>query len=181
MESRTDAHAADSAVLSRRQKLRSSKSADRLTPAHPERELVESDSPKRCPAPYRHRQSNFAPKSGAKFASLNPHHPTRLLKGSRQKMKMHEIEAMMRAIAAYAGPVTQCAPGTARAKPVRRNKAVDEATRWLRRHRHDVSVPRPFVDDNVDGERGRRRKARAERKRMRRAANAVARKRIREQ
>jgi len=31
----------DSAVLSRRRNLRSSKSADRLTPAHPERELAE--------------------------------------------------------------------------------------------------------------------------------------------
>jgi hypothetical protein len=68
----------------------------------------------------------------------------------------------------------------ARAKPLRSKKVVDEATRWLRQHRHDVSVRKPFVDENVEAERGRRRKARAERKRMRRAENAVARKRIRE-
>ena len=94
-------------------------------------------------------------------------------------MKTDEIEAMKRVIAAYGGPVTRCAPGKARAKPVRRKKLVDEATRWLRLHRHDVRVPKPF-DENVKTERGRQRKARAERKRMRRAANAVARKRIRE-
>ena len=45
----------DSAVLSRRRNLRSSKSADRLTPAHPAKELVESDfaeaTPGSIPAP----------------------------------------------------------------------------------------------------------------------------------
>jgi hypothetical protein len=95
-------------------------------------------------------------------------------------MKTDEIEAMKRAIAAYAGPVTRCAPGKARAKPLRRKKLVDEATRWLRLDRHDVRVPKPF-DENVKTERGRQRKARAERKRMRRATNAAARKNIREQ
>ena len=95
-------------------------------------------------------------------------------------MKIEKIEAMMMAIAAYAGPVTRCSPGNARAKPLRRKKVLDDATRWLQRHRH-VSVPKPFDDENVEAECGRRRKARAERKRMRRAANAVARKRIREQ
>jgi hypothetical protein len=92
-------------------------------------------------------------------------------------MEMDEIEAMKRAIEAYAGPVTRCAPGKARAKPLRRKKVLDYATRWLQRHRHDASVPKRFVDENVEvAERGRRRKARAERKRKRRAANAVARK-----
>jgi hypothetical protein len=96
-------------------------------------------------------------------------------------MKTDEIEAMKRAIAAYAGPVTRCSPGKARAKPLRSKKVVDDATRWLQRHRHDVSVPKPFVDENAEAERGRRRKVRAERKRLRRAANAMALKRIREQ
>jgi poly(3-hydroxyalkanoate) synthetase len=95
-------------------------------------------------------------------------------------MKTDEIEAMKRAIAAYAGPVTRCAPGKARAKPLKRKKVRDDATRWLRQHRHDVSVWQPFVDENVEAERGRRRKARSERKRVRRAANTAARKRIRE-
>lgn len=93
-------------------------------------------------------------------------------------MKTDEIGSMRRAITAYAGPVTRCAPGKARAKPLRRKKVPDEATRWLRRQCHDVSVRKPFVDENVEVERGQRRKAQAERKRMRRAANA---KRIREQ
>jgi hypothetical protein len=65
----------DSAVLSRRQKLRSSKSADRLTPA--QSKLVESDFAEAMPGSIPTPPSNFAPKSGAKFASLNPHHPTR--------------------------------------------------------------------------------------------------------
>jgi hypothetical protein len=89
-------------------------------------------------------------------------------------MKTDDIEAMKRAIAAYAGPVTRCSPGKARAKPLRRKKVLDDATRWLQRHRHDVSVLKRFVDENVEVERGRLRKARAERKRKRRAANAVA-------
>jgi hypothetical protein len=95
-------------------------------------------------------------------------------------MKTDEIQAMMSAKAAYAGPVTRCLPGKARAKPLRRKKVLDDATRWLRQRCHDASVPKPFVDENVKAERGQRRKSRAERKRMRRAANAVARKRIRE-
>jgi hypothetical protein len=95
-------------------------------------------------------------------------------------MKSDDIEAMKRAMAAYAGPVTRCSPGQARAKPLRRKKVVDEATRWLRQHRHDVSVTNPFDDEDVEAERGLRRKVRAERKRRRRAANAMARKRIRD-
>jgi hypothetical protein len=55
----------DSAVLSRRQNLRSSKSADRLTPARPERELVESDlaeaTPGSIPAP---QKATSPPKTG---------------------------------------------------------------------------------------------------------------------
>ena len=94
-------------------------------------------------------------------------------------MKTDEIEAMKRAIAAYAGPVTRHSPGKARAKPLRRKKVLDDATRWLRQRRYHVPLPKP-VDGYAEAERGRRRKARAERKRMRRAANAVARKRIRE-
>lgn len=95
-------------------------------------------------------------------------------------MKTDKIEAMKRATAAYAGPVTRCSPGKARAKPLRRKKVLGDATRWLQRHRH-VPVPKPFDDEDVEAERGLRRKVRAERKRMRRAANAVARKRIGEQ
>ena len=93
-------------------------------------------------------------------------------------MKADEIKAMKRAIAAYGGPVTRCAPGEARS-PQTRKKPVDDATRWLRRHRHDVPVSKPL--DDVEADRGRRGKARADRKRMRRAANAAARKSIREQ
>ena len=40
---------------------------------------------------------------------------------------------------------------------------------WLRQHRHDVLVPKPFVDEAVEAEQ-RRRKARAERKRLRQCA-----------
>lgn len=168
----------DSAVPSRRQNSRSSKSADRLTPAHPERgacriRLRRSDARLHTDT----AKATSPPKAGRSL----PRSTLTTRQGSRQTMKTDEIEAMKQAIAAYAGPVTRYPPGKALAKPLRRKKAVDEATRWLRRHRHDVSVPKPFVDDNVDGERGRRRKARAERKRMRRAANAAARKRIREQ
>jgi hypothetical protein len=93
-------------------------------------------------------------------------------------MKIDEIERMKRAIAAYAGPVTRCSPGKARAKPLRNNKVLDDATRWLRRHRYDGPLPKPVDDAEV--ERGLRRKARVERKRMRRAVNAEDRKRIRE-
>jgi hypothetical protein len=93
-------------------------------------------------------------------------------------MKMDEIEAMKRAIAAYAAPVMRCAPGKARAKPLRRKKVLDDATRWLRHHRYDALPPKPV--DDAEAERGLRRRARAERKRMRRATNAAARKRIRE-
>jgi len=39
-------------------------------------------------------------------------------------MKSDDIEAMKRAMAAYAGPVTRCSPGQARAKPLRRKKVV---------------------------------------------------------
>ena len=94
-------------------------------------------------------------------------------------MKADKIKAMERAIAAYAGPVTRCSPGKARAKPLRWKKVVDDATRWLRQHRYDAPLPKPV--DDAEAERGRRRKARGERKRMRRTANAAARKRIREQ
>jgi hypothetical protein len=94
-------------------------------------------------------------------------------------MKTDEIEGTMRAIAAYAAPVTRCLLGRARAKPLRRKKGLDDATRWLRRHRHDVPVSKRV--DDAEAERGRRRKARSERKRMRRATNAAARKRIRTQ
>ena len=94
-------------------------------------------------------------------------------------MRTDEIEPMKRAIAAYAGPVTRCTPGKARAKPLRKKLADDVATGWLRRHRHDVPVSKPVDDGEAD--RGRRRKARAERKRMRRAANAAAQIRFREQ
>jgi hypothetical protein len=93
-------------------------------------------------------------------------------------MKTDEIEAMKREISAYAGPVTRCSPGKARAKLLRRKKVLDNATRWLRQHRYDISVPKPFVDENVQAGRGLRRNERAERKPVRRAANAVARKRI---
>jgi hypothetical protein len=39
-------------------------SVDRLTPTRPGRAARRSDMPKRCPAPYRHRPSSFAPARG---------------------------------------------------------------------------------------------------------------------
>jgi len=114
----------------------------------------------------------------AKLALPSP--PDTALRKGAATMKADEIEAMRRAITEYARPVTRCSPGKARAKPLRRKKVLDDATRWLRQHRRDVSMPKPFVDQNMDAERGLRRKARAERKRIRRAANAGARNRIRE-
>ena len=93
--------------------------------------------------------------------------------------KTDEIEAMRQAIAAYTGPVTPCAPGKARAKPPKRKRVPNVATQWLRRHRYHALPSKPVDDAEV--ERGLRRQGRAERKRTRRAANAVVRKRIREQ
>jgi hypothetical protein len=79
-------------------------------------------------------------------------------------MKMDAIDAMKKAIAAYTGPVTRCGPGKARAKPPRRKKVLDDATRWLQRYRHDAL--RSKLVDDAEVERGLRRMARAERKRM---------------
>ena len=73
-------------------------------------------------------------------------------------------EQMTKAIAAYSGPVTQCPPGEARAKPV---KVVDKAERWLEQHSNDVKDPR--------AERRQMRMARAQRERIARRNAAITR------
>jgi hypothetical protein len=180
MESRTDAHAVGFGSAVPPSEFRSSKSADRLTPAHPERELVESDLAEAMPGSIPTPQKQLRPRKWGEVCLAQPPPPdTALKKGSKQTTKTDDIEAMKRAMAAYAGPVTRCAPGKARAKSLSRKKAADDATWWLQRHRHDVPVSKPVEDGEAEGE--RRRKARAERKRMRRAANTAARKSIGEQ
>jgi hypothetical protein len=61
-----------------------------------------------------------------------------------------EIE-MMRALAAYSGPVKRCRPGKARAADL--PKKDDRAQQWLNAHRRDAPIP----DDKA-----RRRKLRME-------------------
>ena len=68
-----------------------------------------------------------------------------------------EIE-MMRALAAYSGPVTRCRPGKARGADL--PKKEDRAQRWLNGHRDDV----PLRDEKA--ERRKRRMARAEQDRI---------------
>jgi hypothetical protein len=81
-----------------------------------------------------------------------------------------EIE-MMRALAAYSGPVKRCRPGKARGADL--PKKDDRAQQWLNGHRDDV----PLRDEKA--ERRRRRMARAERDRIARR-NASVRKSSRE-
>lgn len=180
---------------------RSSKSADRLTPAQPVRDLVESDFAEATPGLHTGTARQLCPQLGRSLprSTLTTRH--RAERGRKQtmgssrkrarcqwrrseraaccteahKMKVEEIRSMKRAIAAYDRPVTRCPPGIARAKALRKVVG-DAAARWLRGRRHDVPAPKP---DDQDIERRRRRKARAERKGMRRAANAAARKMIR--
>ena len=63
-----------------------------------------------------------------------------------------EIE-MMKAVAAYSGPVTRCRPGKARGADL--PKKEDRLTRWLNGHRDDVPLrnERPSVEGS--GWRGR--------------------------
>jgi hypothetical protein len=75
---------------------------------------------------------------------------------------------MMKAVAAYSGPVRRCRPGKARGEDL--PKKEDPAGRWLNGHRGDV----PLRD--VKAERRRRRMARAERDRVAKR-NALVRKR----
>jgi hypothetical protein len=72
-------------------------------------------------------------------------------------MKKIETE-MLKAVAAYSGPVTRCRPGKARGANI--PKKEDRPTRWLNRHRDDV----PLRDEKAA--RRRRRMARAERDRI---------------
>jgi hypothetical protein len=78
-----------------------------------------------------------------------------------------EIE-MLKAVAAYSGPVRRCRPGKARGAETPREE--DRAQQWLNGHRDDV----PLRDEKA--ERRRRRMARAERARIAQR-NAFVRKR----
>jgi len=74
---------------------------------------------------------------------------------------MNKIDAeMLKALAAYSGPVTRCRPGKACGADL--PKKDDRAQRWLNRHRGDV----PLRDEKA--ERRKRRMARAERARIER-------------
>jgi hypothetical protein len=73
----------DSAVLSRRQNLRSSKSADRLTPAQPARELVESDFAEATPGSIPAPQKQLRPRTRGEVCLAQPSPPgTALKKGA---------------------------------------------------------------------------------------------------
>jgi hypothetical protein len=78
-----------------------------------------------------------------------------------------EIE-MLKAVAAYSGPVKRCRPGKARGAETPREE--DRAQQWLNGHRDDV----PLRGDKA--ERRRQRMARAERARIAKR-NAFVRKR----
>jgi hypothetical protein len=72
---------------------------------------------------------------------------------------MTKIETeMLKALKSYCGPVTKCPPGKARGADLPEKK--DRTQRWLNEHRGDVRLR----DEKV--ERGRKRMARAERKRI---------------
>jgi hypothetical protein len=86
-------------------------------------------------------------------------------------MKMTDIDEKMRkAVAAYAGPVTRCPAGLARA-PAQIALVMNDAAEWLKQHRAD----KPTKD--AKAERKRRKRARAQRERTARR-NAAVRKRI---
>ena len=75
---------------------------------------------------------------------------------------------MLKAVAAYSGPVTRCRPGKARGADLPKRK--ERATQWLNAHRGDV----PLRDEKA--ERRRQRMERAERARIAKR-NASVRKR----
>ena len=86
-------------------------------------------------------------------------------------MKMAKIdEKMHKALADYAGPVTRCPPGPARA-PAKYAAVANAAAEWLKQHRADQPTK------NAKAERKRLRRARAQRERMARQ-NAAVRERI---
>ena len=71
---------------------------------------------------------------------------------------MTKVETeMMKAMAAYSGPVTRCPPGKARGAEMPKRK--DRGQQWLHAHREDV----PLRDEKA--KRRRQRLARAERAR----------------
>jgi hypothetical protein len=75
--------------------------------------------------------------------------------------KDEQREQLRQALAAYAGPVTRCPPGEAKAKQLPpTDPAERRAERWLRRHAND----RPVIDPKE--ERRRKRMARARRQRI---------------
>jgi hypothetical protein len=78
-------------------------------------------------------------------------------------MTNDKIEQMKTAIAAYAGPVTQCPPGEAMGKAVPRHS---ETTLWLKEHKHD----RRYIDPIATRRRLRMEEARRERIERRNAA-----------
>jgi hypothetical protein len=90
-----------------------------------------------------------------------------LTRGELFAMTKIEIE-MMRALAAYSGPVKRCRPGKARGADL--PKKDDHARQWLNAHRRNA----PIRDNKA--ERRKRRLARAERERIQQR-NSVVRKR----
>jgi len=74
----------DLAVLSRRQILGSSKSADRLTPAHPERELVESDFAKAMPGSIPTPPKQLRPQKRGEVCLAQPSPPDTALERKRK-------------------------------------------------------------------------------------------------
>jgi hypothetical protein len=96
MESRTDAHAVGFGSAVPPSELRCSKSADRLTPAHPERELVESDLAEATPGSIPAPQKQLRPRKRGEVCLAQPSPPGTL----DRQMKTHDIEAMKRAITA---------------------------------------------------------------------------------
>jgi hypothetical protein len=80
MESRTDAHAVGFGSAVPPSEFRSSKSADRLTPAHPERELVESDFAEATPGSIPTPQKQLRPRKRGEVCPAEPSPPDTALK-----------------------------------------------------------------------------------------------------
>ena len=74
------------------------------------------------------------------------------------------LQEMKKAVTVYDGPVMQCPPGAAQAKPLRQR--ADEAGRWLWKHRHD---PRDIADAKEKRRRSRPQRRRNRRRRERRS------------
>ena len=128
--------------------------ADRMTPAQPAKAVGSSSQSADAMPGSADTAAPFAPHR-AKCASLTLTTDTRI--ESRADMKKID-DATMKAIGAYAGPVTRCATGKACGPdPIRRPSAT---ARWLQEHRGDQRIVDP------KGSRRRRRMERARRERI---------------